>query len=160
VCNASASIDLKIMTKETLASDLIEASKALVELAKEICWNEISDDYLYILTEIQNSSDNFEVQQKRRALENSKKIPGKMQSVILELEILYSNIYDINLHIYEAQSDKTIIEIRYFVKSSLDPAYEEKVIDTSPMLHCKVAHPPSLQEGEKFDVNWESKILA
>ena len=144
------------MTKKTLEDDLIEASKALVNLAREICWNEISDNFFYILSEIKNSSENFDIQRKQRSLQNSKKIPLRLHSLIPELEKLYPELYDINLYIYKAESDKTVIDIRYYSKNLLDSSYGAKVADLAPMLHCKVSHPLAHQEGKKFDVNWEN----
>ena len=74
-----------------------------------------------------------------------------------ELMLLYDDLYDVNLYIYKALKDKTIIDIRYFLKSSLDKDYLEKVKDKKPMLHCKIVQPPYIhyKSKEKFDVNWD-----
>ena len=50
----------------------------------------------------------------------------------------------------------TIIDIRYYPKSSLNEDFRLTVINNSPMLHCKVAIPPWLaEEKSKFNVNWK-----
>src|SRR6218665_1075452 len=72
------------------------------------------------------------------------------------LKKLYNNFYDINLHIYKSTRSITIIDFRYYLKSSLDQDFRLKVLDNPPMLHCKVAYPPWLSDKkEKFDINWE-----
>ncbi len=51
---------------------------------------------------------------------------------------------------------ETIIEVEYFRKSSFDIGYYDKIKDTSPSFHSKVAFPIySKSEGDKFDVNWQ-----
>jgi len=95
---------------------------------------------------------------KKQNLENNQKNPCRLQEIIAELETLYSELYDINLYIYKSESDKTIIDIKYYSKKSLEPSFREKVTDKAPMLHCKISHPPTLSEGEKFDINWETQM--
>ena len=77
-----------------------------------------------------------------------------------ELTRMYHNLYDINLVIYSARKELTVIDIRYYPKSALDHEYRQTVLDKPPMLHCKVAMPPGLDPGfdetiKKFDINWE-----
>jgi len=52
--------------------------------------------------------------------------------------------------------NKTIIDIRYFLKSKLEIDYQPNVKEQEPMLHCKICVPPYLNnKEEKYDVNWE-----
>ncbi|WP_221417975.1 hypothetical protein, partial [Fulvivirga kasyanovii] len=49
-----------------------------------------------------------------------------------------------------------IIEVQYYLKSSLEKDYLEDVRNNDPMLHCKVAIPPYLTNNQhKFDINWQ-----
>ena len=70
---------------------------------------------------------------------------------------LYDDLFDINLHIYKTTSELTIVEVRYYLKSSIDEEYRQEVLHNPPMLHCKIAFPSwfSAEEKEKFDINWE-----
>ena len=53
--------------------------------------------------------------------------------------------------------NSTIVDIRYFPKSSLDENVLKKVKDKEPMLHCKVPAPYySTFSDLKFDINWQS----
>jgi len=68
----------------------------------------------------------------------------------------YDTLYDINLQIYRAKKNLTIVDIRYYPKSSLNKDYRETIKENQPMLHCKVPMPPWLSgKKEKFDINWQ-----
>lgn len=144
------------MTLETLENEIKEAIPRLFEMARSLTKNKISDNYKLILTEIKNSSRNFHQQRKINKQISDKKNPLSLTELMPTLRILYDNFYDINLQIYKAKKDITIIDFRYYPKSSLDQNYRSKVLSNPPMLHCKVAHPPWLSDKkEKFDINWE-----
>ena len=146
------------MTSSTLQNEIEEAVPKLLEVARELTWNKISDNCKFILTEIKNSEDNFQVQRKLRKKENDVKAPVTLQEQMPALQHLYNNFYDINLHVYKATKKLTTIDIRYYPKSSLDPEYRQKVMHNKPMFHCKIASPPWLSDKKvKFDINWEHK---
>ena len=143
-------------------NEIHEAIPKLLELAREMTWNEISDNCKFILSEITNSELNAIKQIKLRNKVNDRKIPVSLTEVIIALKAIYDNLYDVNLFIYKSNYQQTIIDVRYYAKSSLDKAYREQVTTSPPMLHCKVALPPWLSDKktEKFDINWEHKMLA
>jgi hypothetical protein len=144
------------MTLETLETEIKEAIPRLFEMARSLTRNKISDNYKLILTEIKDSSENFHQQRKINKLVNDKKVPMALVDLMPTLKKLYNNFYDINLHIYKAKRGITIIDFRYYPKSSLNEDFRLTVLDKPPMLHCKVAHPPWLTDKkEKFDINWE-----
>ena len=144
------------MTSGILQDEIKEAISKLLGMARDMTWNKISDNYKFVLTEIKDSPHNFHVQRKLNKKENDKKIPMLLTELMPTLQRLYDNLYDINLHIYKATNSMTIIDFRYYPKSSLDQDYREKVLHKSPMLHCKVAMPRWLSDKkEKFDINWE-----
>lgn len=136
--------------------DIQELSDKLISTAKECCWNNFSNSYSYILSEIVDNELNLFEKRRRRKKQNSVKIPMNLNRASAALDKLYKDLYDVNFYVYKADSKKTIIEIQYFLKPSLDKAFFEKVKDNKPMLHCKVPIPFYLKkEGDKFDVNWE-----
>ncbi len=146
------------MTKQTLNKDTEEAVLQLLDLARKLSWNKISDNCKYILTEIKGSQENFHVQRVLRRKENDRKVPMTLEELMPALQNLYDDFYDINLHIYRATNNMTIIDFRYYPKSALDEDYRQHVLHNPPMLHCKVAQPPWLTDKkEKFDINWEHK---
>jgi len=127
-------------------------------MARGLSWNKISNNCKFILSEIKASEENFYMQRVLRKKANDKKAPVTFSEIMLTVQNLYDNLYDINLHIYRADRRLTIVDIRYYPKSSLDPNHREKVIHNPPMLHAKVAQPPWLTDKkEKFDINWEHK---
>jgi len=146
------------MTKHTLQKETEEAVAKLLDLTRELTWNKISDNCKFILTEIKDSQENFHVQRVLRKRKNDRKVPMTLVELMPTLRNLYDDFYDINLHIYRATKSMTIIDFRYYSKSSLDPDYRQSVLHNPPMLHCKVAQPPWLTDKkEKFDINWEHK---
>jgi hypothetical protein len=146
------------MTKDTLQKEIEEAIPKLLDMARDLSWSKISDKYKFILSEIKDSEENFHVQRVLTKKENDKKAPGTFSEIMLAFQNLYDNLYDINLHIYRADRRLTVVDIRYYPKSSLDPDYRQKVVHDPPMLHCKIAQPPWLTDKKgKFDINWEHK---
>ena len=144
------------MTSETLEKEIREVIPRLFETARSLTRNKICDNYKFILTEIKDTSENFHEQRRLNKQVNDKKVPMSLTEFIPTLKELYNNFYDINLHIYNATSNITIIDFRYYPKSSLNQDFIAKVLDNPPMLHCKVAYPPWLSDKkEKFDINWE-----
>jgi hypothetical protein len=141
-----------------LQNKIEEAVSELLELARKLTWNKISDNCKFIVSEIKNSEDNFHVQRRVRKKENDLKIPVTLQEQMPVLQQLYENFYDINLYVYRATKNLTIIDIRYYPKSSLDPEYRQTVMHNKSMFHCKLATPPWLSDKKvKFDINWEHK---
>ncbi len=145
------------MTSETLETDIKEMTDKLIQLARDHCWNEISDNCLYILSEIKDDGhENLFEQRANRIKENKLKEPKSLKEATAALLDIYHKLYDINFYVYKAQKSTTIIEIRYYPKSSLDNEFRETVLDKSPMTHCKVSMPQYAdRKSDKFDVNWE-----
>ena len=151
------------MKKAELENKISEATSSLIDMATDICWNKISRNCEYIMSEIDESiGKNYFERAKIRKKINDKKSPKSLNKIVTELTAIYENLYDINLYIYKSLSNKTIIEIRYFLKTSHTAEFYPTIINNEPMLHCKVARPsyatkpPNSNKPEKkFDVNWE-----
>ena len=144
------------ITPESLENDINEAVPRLLQIARELSVNEISDNCKFILSEIKNSEQNFFIRRRLKIKENERKSPHELKLLLPKLLNIFSDLYDINLEIYKALSDFTIVDIRYYLKSSMDEEYRQTIKNNSPMLHCKVAHPIDYPEKvQKFDINWE-----
>ncbi|MFH6992428.1 hypothetical protein [Flavobacterium sp. FlaQc-48] len=129
----------------------------LLDLVNLNCWNAISRNLMFILSNISEAEgENFFIQRSNRNKLNKKKIPKSFKEVTISLKEIYDLIYDVNLHVYKSEKHRTIIEISYFLKSELPPDYIKTIVNNPPMLHCKIALPPYLNNKKnKFDVNWE-----
>lgn len=151
------------MKKAELEKKISDATSSLIDMATDMCWNKISRNCEYIMSKIDesigiNSAERAKIQKKV----NEKKTPKLLKVIVVELKEMYENLYDINLHIYKSLPHKTIVEIRYFLKTSHTVEFYPSIIDNEPMLHCKVAKPSyvtmfsnSSKPEKKFDINWE-----
>jgi len=144
------------MKRENLYKDLSEAVQSLLKLARDSSFNVISENCTSIISEIKHSDKNFFDRNKIRKAENDKKTPKPLTDIIVDLETLFPNLYDVNLYVYKADKNSTLIEIQYFPRSSLDIEYQKTSETHETMLHCKVAIPPyASDKKEKFDINWQ-----
>ncbi|WP_299126245.1 hypothetical protein [uncultured Winogradskyella sp.] len=144
------------MKKENLEQSLREATSSLLEMARNSCWNKISDNTSYIISEIINDERNFFDRRIERKKVNEKKKTKSLEQITAELKDIYENLYDINLYVYKSKKESTIIEIQYYPKSSLESDFYETVKENNPMLHCKIGLPNYRKnDTKKFDVNWE-----
>ena len=148
---------IKEMKLESLKVDIADAVSKLLEMAEVSCWNTISDNCEFILSEIDvNEELNFFDQRKKRKRLNSLKQTISISQVTEQLEEMYTNLYDVNLHVYRAAKTLTIIEIKYLLKSTIDTEYQKKINDKDPMLHCELPIPPYRKNKiDKYDINWE-----
>lgn len=148
------------MKKESLYYEISDAVQSLLQMARDSSFNHISDNCTFIISEIKYDEKNFFNQDKIRKKDNNKKTPKPLTDIIVELETLYPNFYDINLYVYKAGKNSTILEIQYFPRSSLDLDYQKLTEMQETMLHCKVALPRyALDKKEKFDINWQLGTL-
>jgi len=144
-------------TIENIESQINDATSSLIDMARNSCWNSISNNTSYIISEIKDDGKNFEQQRIERNKVNNKKEPKSLQKIISELKMIFEDLYDINLYIFRSEKTKTIIEIQYYPKSSLESGFYKTVKNNSPMLHCKVSIPvyTDMNKEQKYDVNWE-----
>lgn len=149
--------------KDNYIKSIIDMVPKLLELVSNSCYNVISPNLLYIITEINLSVLNsFEEERAYYKKENSRKKTLDLNEALEILAKLYPDLYDVNLFLFKSQKKYTIIEIRYLLKSSFDKEYYDKIRDYKPMLHVKVAIPSyiSINESkEKFDVNWQHSLI-
>lgn len=141
---------------ETLEEEIRKAIADLLQLARILTWNKIPDRYEVILTKIEDSGEDLRTQRKSSRQANKQKIPVPLEELMPLLRQLYDDCYDINLQIFKTTKSSTIVDVRYYPKSSLTPEYRMQVSDRPPMLHGKVALPPwSFGQTKKFDLHWE-----
>jgi hypothetical protein len=147
---------LKKVTKNNLELNLKEATSSLLAMARNSCWNKISHNTSYIISEIINDEQNFFDKRIELKKANENKKPKSLEQITAELKNIYENLYDLNLYVYKSKKESTIIEIQYYPKSSLESEFHEIVKENNPMLHCKIGLPHYRKNDiEKFDVNWE-----
>ena len=144
------------MPPDKLQKDIENVIAMLLNMARDLTGNKISDNCEFILSEITNIDNTAHEERDRRLKENKKKKPVAFSEIMPQLLSLYKKLYDINLYIYKSSRNLTIIDIRYYPKSSLEDDFLKEVIDNPPMLHCKISMPPWLvDKKEKFNINWE-----
>ncbi|BAP31284.1 uncharacterized protein CHSO_2247 [Chryseobacterium sp. StRB126] len=145
------------MNKENLKENIKICIVNLQRLAIISYWNKISSNFVFIVSDFNESErSNFFEQRKVRNKVNKSKITLSLDSAIEILDREYQDLYDVNLYIFKADKKETIIEIQYYRKSNLEPDYLKMVKDNEPMYHSKISKPYYTKESNKFDVNWES----
>lgn len=148
------------MSKETFEQDMKNMMSSLLEMVRASCWNSISDNCMYIISEIKDSNEDSNQERVERNKINKKKIPQSFEVMIKQMKSIYPILYDVNLFVYKSEKHRTIIDVRYYPKTNFDKKYFEEVKDNAPMLHSKVAIPPYIatldnDKRKKFDINWE-----
>lgn len=142
------------MSRSHIRAEIIDAIPGLLDLVKESCANGLSDHLEYIVSEIRNSELSLDDMHKARIKENELKTPISLAEALDIVLVQHENLYDINLTVYKSERKRTIIEISYYAKSSLDEIFRKTVIHHPPMVHCKVPR-PVYADTQQFDVNWE-----
>ncbi|MGH1516697.1 hypothetical protein [Chryseobacterium sp. JK1] len=129
----------------------------LLRLAEINCWNTISPNLFFILSDFNEfeGKNSFGRDRSRIRINKSKELLTLDSAV----EFLYKeldDLYDVNLYIFRSSKKETIVEIQYYRKSNFDADYFEVVKDNLSMFHSKIEIPVYALEGKKFDVNWKS----
>jgi hypothetical protein len=146
------------MIEETLQTNIKQSITNLLKLAEISCWNKISSNLTFILSDYNEfTNTNFHLEKKSRNVINKKKSPQEFEKIIEILKKEYSDLYDISLYVFKAKKEETIIEIQYYRKSNLDKDFFETVRHNPPMLHSKISLPVYVKNKEKFDINWEHR---
>lgn len=144
------------MKKENIHKELSDAVQSLLQLARDLSYNKISDNCSFIISEVNQSEKNVFEKTKNRKSINDKKVPKSFIEIVAEVEAIFPNLYDVNLYIYKAKKNETIIEIQYFPRISLDLDYQKATANQETMLNYKVSLPNyAANSDEKFDINWE-----
>ncbi|KAA2222724.1 hypothetical protein [Chryseobacterium sediminis] len=145
------------MNKENLKESINICITNLLQLAKINCWNLISSNLFFILSDFNEfeGANSTEKRWSRNRINNSKRLLT-LDSAIEILHKEFYDLYDVTLYIFRANTRETIIEIQYYRKSNFEADYFAVVKDNPPMFHSKIAMPVYAWEGGKFDINWES----
>ena len=154
------------ITKENLKLQIKEMANQLLEMAKEHSWNTISNNIKFVIkkikTDISEDEKLFETNRKRKRLLNSKE-RLTLESAIKQLNSEFEKIYLIELFVFKASKKETIVEIAILEKSQLDIEIRNRkeILESSPMLHSKVAIPPYIEfeKKDKFDINWQLETM-
>jgi len=80
-------------TSNRLENEIREAVPKLLEMARELTWNRISDNCRFILSEIKNSELNAFEQIRLRKKENDRKTLGSLTDIECFLESIYDDLY-------------------------------------------------------------------
>lgn len=102
----------KLKYPKDLEENIKLTVSSLEILIKEKCFNKISNNYLYILSNINDfENTNFHEQKKISNRINNKKTPVKIDHALKVLSEIYSDLYDVNLYVFKAKKNITVIEI-------------------------------------------------
>lgn len=147
------------MTLEEFTHQISELSRMVRQLAEKSCTNMISENFVYILSQINiNESGNAFSQRAKRIKENDIKKAIDIEDAGRMLYKHFIDLYDVNIFIHRSETNRTIIDLRYVLKSSFEQEHKSKIYQNAPMFHAKLSIPPMLENNEKFNVNWEHEL--
>lgn len=163
-------MEKKVFTRQNLQQNIEEATILLLQMAKDLCWNDITDEVKYVIKRVNlgvENTKNFRNRDKERRKILNKKERLTLDSAIQELSSDFDNIYLIELYIFKARRKETIVEIEVLERSELidpsdlDSEVNKNYLHQNMMLHCKVPVPPYANEDKKikFDINWQLGTL-
>ena len=133
------------ITETDLESNLKQSEAKLFEIAKELCFNNLSSNVKYIVTEIKMEIPLYPLNSPKQKVIDT----ITFEEGVNKIKEIFQEIYDINLYVHQADKSETIIDIRFFKRNN-------KTSKTKgPMLHCKIDLPPYHQDNKKFDINWQ-----
>ncbi|TPG58952.1 hypothetical protein [Hymenobacter nivis] len=149
------------MSPFDLVAAINGAVPQLLKPRRSLTWNDISDHCLFVLSEITDEPTDAHQRRRQTKRLNDAKQPLPLADLAPALHQLRGNVHDLNLYIYRATRGVTIVDVRYYPRSSLAPAYRAQDAELPPLLHVKVATLPWValaQRQPKFDVNWERQV--
>ena len=138
------------MNLNSFYAELNRTVPLLLNMARDLTVNHISDNFEFILSEISDMPVDAHERRKVIKQQNEDKRPVPLSALMPALCQLYPNLHDVNLFIYHATRNRTIIDIRYYPRTSPTEAYRQQVA-TPPWLSLAT-------KTRKFDINWERRI--
>jgi hypothetical protein len=142
------------MTIEELKDNILDASKAIINVARDRCANIFSDNIVFVIRGFNGVGLNFFEQQKLRKKIYEKAEKLSIDKVAFDLYNDLINIAWIDLIIYKAEISQTIIEI-HIIKKSINKTETEKM-ETNVSFHSGFPIPPyAADSNDKFDINWQ-----
>jgi hypothetical protein len=143
--------------KENLKNKLKEPTVNLLHLAEDLCWNKISPNCMYYLSEDPNDGTGLGGAFLKRPPKGKLNLQT-LDELVPVLNELYSDLYDIKLVIRHAYKRCTVIDVRY-IKWDFEYGSRDEYGEPLPLIDIKVELPPTYKEGKKIDINWQDDTL-
>jgi hypothetical protein len=149
------------MDKDIFSRHLDEATKMLVELTKQYCFNDLSDQYRYVLTPNFRTVDPNDEHLSKQEIALLQKWNKQENKLLTTEQVVYLLHHDnmvplwINMTIYEAREHLTIIDL--FCSRRLRAEQDLMHKPVVPPFHMLVPMPPDYEEGVRFDINWKKE---
>jgi len=151
------------MDKVKFKHHLDEATKRLTEFTKTLCYNDLKDNYRYLITPNSRTvaKDDEHLNEKEKSVLNTwNEYEGQHLTANQIVDLFHHNnkvpVW-VDMTIYEARPDVTVIDL--FCSRRLREE-NELMHPGLPPFHLLVATPPDNLKIEiegKFDVNWKKK---
>lgn len=151
------------MEKVKFKYHLDEATKRLIQFTKTLCYNDLVENYRYIITPNSRTvaTDDEHLNQTEIAvLKSWNQYEGKHLTASEVVDLFHHNnkvpVW-IDMTVYEARPDMTVIDL--FCSRRLREE-NDLMHPGLPPFHLQVATPPDslkVERDGKFDVNWKKK---
>lgn len=147
------------MEKEQFRERLQDASAELLQLTRVSCFNQLADNYEYIITPNSRDISDHLAPHEISVLKNLNKYEGKLLTAGQVVELLHHDDKVpmwINMTVYEALSHVTIIDL--LVSRRLRSDGELYRAHRYPPFNLLVPLPPEplrKEKNGKYDINWK-----
>ena len=134
----------------------------LLDMAKAHTWRKIAVQTEYVIREIDPNNDELIGYKfcKLRKQKNRKAPKFTSHQAVKIIEGIFPKIHILELSIFEAKKNKTIIEIAILKKDMLNGSQQKTSTSYPPIINCKVpfpmyAHNILTGKTDNFDINWQ-----
>ncbi len=145
------------MTAEELKENILKTSHDIIRIAREKCNNNFSDNIEFVIRRFDVADLDFFALNKLRkeTYEKSTKLP--VDKVVQELYSDLSGLLWIDLMIYKAEKNRTIIEVLLIKRQSNESVGDQEL---RPSFHGGISTPQyAADSNDRFDVNWQQNTF-
>ena len=149
------------MDIDIFSRHLDKATNMVVELTKQYCFNELPDQYRYVLTPNVRTVDPNDEHLTKQEIAVLQKW-NKQKNLLLTAGQVISLLHHdnrvpvwIDMTIYEARKHVTVIDL--FCSRRLRTEQDLMHKPVVPPFHMLVPMPPDYEEGVRFDINWKKE---
>ena len=145
------------MTTEELKENILKTTHEILKTARETCVNNFSDNIEFVIRRFDIGNMNFIELNKLRKKTYKKSSKLTIDKVVQELYGDLQVLSWIDLILYKAEQDRTIIEIQLIKRQPNEFVDSQEL---RPSFHAGIPTPQYATDSHvKFDINWQQNTF-